>query len=129
MIERPPKIGSSGLLANLSAMLLSSSIGRWVDRHPSRLRTLQSTILIQRTSICLACVGWALLLRGRSDVSGYVQDHTESDEPTGRNSRRKTAMMTCLVILGMVERLSAIGNTLVMERDWVHTYFLSSTVQ
>ena len=34
-------------------------------------------------------------------------------------------MMTGLVVLGMAERLSAVGNTLVMERDWVQASLLS----
>ena len=48
-----------------------------------------------------------------------------SDEPCRGNSWRKTAMMTGLVVLGMAERLSAVGNTLVMERDWVQASLLS----
>jgi hypothetical protein len=42
-----------------------------------------------------------------------------TEELSGDNGWRKTAVMTGLIVLGMVERLSAVGNTLVMERDWV----------
>ena len=113
-------------------MLLSSTIGRWADRHPSRLRTLRSTIFLQRTCICFACIGWAFLIPEQLDGGGMARhDRTRglSDEPSGGNSWRKTAMMTGLVVLGMAERLSAVGNTLVMERDWVQASFLSSPGQ
>ena len=109
-------------------MLLSSTIGRWADRHPSRLRTLQSTIFLQRTCICFACIGWAFLILEQPDGSGMAQhDRTLglSDEPSRGNSWSKTAMMTGLIVLGMAERLFAVDNTLVMERDWVQASFLS----
>jgi hypothetical protein len=42
-----------------------------------------------------------------------------SNEPGKMDRWRRATIMAGLVLLGMVEKLSAIGNTLVMERDWV----------
>lgn len=102
----------SGLLANLSAMALAPWIGRWADRHPSRLRSLQLTIIVQRCSICVACIGWSFLL----NIS-----LTDNDNGSGKgnNSKIRTLTMSFLVFLGMIERVSAVANILVMERDWV----------
>ncbi|RQM07793.1 hypothetical protein DH86_00000675, partial [Scytalidium sp. 3C] len=101
-----------GLLANLSAMALAPWIGRWADRHPSRLRSLQLTIIVQRCSICVACIGWSFLL----NIS-----LTDNDNGSGKgnNSKIRTLTMSFLVFLGMIERVSAVANILVMERDWV----------
>ena len=110
-------------------MLLSSTIGRWADKHPSRLRTLQLTIFLQRTCICFACVGWTFLVLEPSDHSGMAQHDQRLDiggDFVGGNRWKKTAIMTGLVVLGMAERLSAVGNTLVMERDWVHAFSLAT---
>jgi len=49
-----------------------------------------------------------------------------SGESAGGCSWKKTAMMTDLVVPGMAERSSAVGNTLVMEWDWVHASSLPS---
>ena len=99
----------SGLLANLSTMLLTSSIGRWADKHPSRLQTLRLTICVQRVTICLACFGWSFVLSTLSSPGKLGN----------RYSGARTAVMCVLVALGMVERLSAVANNIVIERDWV----------
>ena len=111
-------------------MLLASTIGRWADRHPSRLRTLQLTIFLQRTCICFACFGWTYLVLEQSKGSGMAQHDQMLDISTnlaGGNHWEKTATMTALVVLGMAERLSAVGNTLVMERDWVKAFSLPNS--
>src|SRR5438034_8699028 len=93
-------------------MLLASTIGRWAHRHPSRLRTLQWTIVVQRISICLACIGWSFLVHDNLDGIAKVDGQIPA------------IIMAGLFLLGMVEKLSAIGNKLVMERDWVCTRFI-----
>ena len=112
---------ASGLLANLPAMLFASTIGRWADRHPSRLRTLQLTILVQRASICLACLGWSFLVHDSLDIfpAGIDSMPHINDEPGKIDNGKRATIMAGVILLGMVEKLSAISNKLVMERDWV----------
>ncbi|KAI9855519.1 MAG: hypothetical protein M1813_009747 [Trichoglossum hirsutum] len=107
----------SGLLANLSAMCLSSAVGRWADKHPSRLRTLQTTILLQRLCICLACVGWAFIISVIDNPPLQTLSKGGYDYPR-EVWLVKTAIMAAVIVLGMGERLAAVGNMLVMERDW-----------
>jgi hypothetical protein len=65
----------SGLLANLSAMFLTSSIGRWADKHPSRLQTLRLTICVQWVTICLACFGWSFVLSTSPEDKHHLSSH------------------------------------------------------
>ena len=111
----------SGLLANLPAMLFASTIGRWADRHPSRLRTLQLTILIKRASKCLACLGWSFLVHDSLDIVPARIDSMphKSDKPGKIDNGKRATIMAGVILLGMVEKLCAISNKLVMERDWV----------
>ena len=113
-------------------MLLSSTIGRWADRYSSRLRTLRSIIFLQRTCICFACIGWAFLISEQldnGDITRHDRTRDLSDESGEDNSWKKTVMMIGLVVLEMIERLFAVGNTLMMKRDWIQASFLSSLGQ
>ncbi len=92
-------------------------MGRWADGHPSRLRALQTTILLQRLCIGFASVGWTFMVN--EDAIGgsfgrHVGHNFLSEGWTG-----KFAVMAILQVLDMGERLSAVGNMLIMERDWV----------
>ncbi len=104
---------------NLSTLCLSSTIGRWIDHSSSRLRPLQVTIFLQRTSIFLACMSWA-------SIAAY----TPSSKEIGRNERghesavfnvdgKRATIVIVVIIVGMVESLCAVGNNITMERDWV----------
>lgn len=92
-----------GVLTNLSALLLSPAIGRWVDSNASRFHTMKLTIIVQRVSIIVGCVLWAILFSPRTF------------------STDKEILICLLIGLGIVERICAVGNNLVMERDWTPT--------
>lgn len=65
---------------------------------------MKITIVLQRVSIIVGCVLWSLLL--------------SSPAPS------KDLVVAILIGLGFIERLCAVGNNLVMERDWVPTIML-----
>jgi iron-regulated transporter 1 len=101
-------------------------VGRWCDTHPSRLQTLRITIFLQRICVVFACLGWFFIV-GEEFLSGGL--FSVMPVPASRkggqagildgNWLAKAAIMAVVMILGIGERLSAVGNMIVMERDWV----------
>lgn len=114
-----------GIITTIATLVLSSSVGRWCDTHPSRLQTLRITIFLQRTCVVLACLGWFFIV-GEEFLGGGFLSVVQA--PTGKGSQggildgnrlAKAAVMVAVMVLGIGERLSAVGNMIVMERDWV----------
>ncbi|KAI1776682.1 Ferroporti-1 [Hypoxylon cercidicola] len=101
------------IIVYFAMILFSSSVGRWVEQSPDRLRTLLSTILCNRGSVVLGSFFWILVLSQRD----LVGDETRFVLPP--NAALKGAGFAVAVTLGIVERLSASGNLISMERDWV----------
>lgn len=117
-----------GLSANLAALLFSPAVGRWCNAHPSRLRTLQVSIVVQRVCICIACLGWALIVQKEGVDNQHWELKTVDDGVRLKGGTwKKAAILGVLLLLGMLEKLSAIGNLLVMERDWVPCLATSTT--
>lgn len=108
------------MLTNGVTLLLSPAIGSWVDRNASRFGTMRMTIVVQRACIVAGCVLWMLLF-----LSPHQQtvDGSASQEATLRlgSYLSKTVIIGILMLFGIVERMCAVGNNLVMERDWVPT--------
>ncbi|KAK3692073.1 Ferroporti-1 [Podospora appendiculata] len=104
-----------GILTNGATLLLSPAIGRWVDRNASRFHTIKTTILVQRAAIVAGCLLWILLFSTQALLAGHSPSQARLDYQC------KTAIVAVLMLLGIVERVCAVGNMLVMERDWVPT--------
>ena len=51
-----------GITTSLGIIVFASSLGRWVDRAPSRLRTLLTTVSVNRVVVIAACVCWAAII-------------------------------------------------------------------
>ncbi|KAH8148556.1 uncharacterized protein LAJ45_07267 [Morchella importuna] len=115
-----------GIITTIATLALSASVGRWCDTHPSRLQTLRITIFLQRTCVVLACLGWFFIV-GEEFLGGGL--FSVMPVPASRkggqagildgNWLAKAAIMAVVMTLGIGERLSAVGNMIVMERDWV----------
>lgn len=90
---------SSGIAETLCVLLFSSALGRWVDRSP-RLPALLLTININRITILISCLTWMITLSLSQTTPLHI-------------------FFSVALILGMIEKLSRITNTLSMERDWV----------
>lgn len=103
------------IIVYFAMILFSSSVGHWVERSPDRLRTLLSTILCNRGSVILGSFFWILILSQRD----LVGDEATFVLPS--NAFLKGAGFAVAVTFGIVERLSASGNLISMERDWVVT--------
>ncbi|KAK6958167.1 hypothetical protein Daesc_000962 [Daldinia eschscholtzii] len=105
----------SMIIVYFAMILFSSSVGQWVQRSPSRLRTLLSTIICNRGSVILGSFFWILIL-SQEDLVGQ---ETAFVLPT--NAILKGIGFAVAVTFGIIERLSASGNLISMERDWVVT--------
>ncbi|KAI1422256.1 Ferroportin1-domain-containing protein [Xylaria sp. FL1777] len=108
------------IIISTALILLSSSVGHWVERSPDRLRTLMSTICCNRVSVILGSFFWLLIL---SQENLLTTSDTPATAPPRfalpRNDTLKGIIFAVAVAFGVVERLSASGNLISMERDWV----------
>ncbi|KAI0429390.1 Ferroportin1-domain-containing protein [Xylaria sp. FL1042] len=102
-------------------ILLSSSVGHWVERSPDRLRTLISTICCNRVSVILGSFVWLLILSQENLLTDDTPDAAPPRFALPRNDTLKGITFAVAVAFGIVERLSASGNLISMERDWVVT--------
>ncbi|KAI1398751.1 Ferroporti-1 [Hypoxylon fuscum] len=103
------------IIVYFAMILFSGSVGRWVEHSPSRLRTLLSTIICNRSSVIFGSFFWILIL-SQEDLVG-----DEAIFVLPRNTAIKGMGFTVAVMLGIIERLSSSGNLISMERDWVVT--------
>jgi iron-regulated transporter 1 len=110
-------IGSfRGILTNLATLLLSPAIGHWVDQYALRFHTIQVTIILQRVCIIVACVVWIGLFLYS------VPAPPQLPEPVKKGViGQRDLLIAIIMFFGMVERMCAVGNQFVMERDWVPT--------
>ena len=99
---------------------MSSWIGNWIDRAPSRLKPLLLTITINRATVILACGVWIWIV---NDNTLGTQLERPAERSTNIPSSPPTVLQVGLfaiaVSLGVLEKISGVGNILSMERDWV----------
>ncbi|ORY62293.1 Ferroporti-1 [Pseudomassariella vexata] len=96
-------------------ILFSSVVGRWVQKSPNRLRTLLATIFVNRASVLAGAFFWLLIL-SQEDLIG-----SEGRFSLAKNDTLKHILFVVAMSFGIIERLSASGNLISMERDWVVT--------
>jgi len=103
--------------------MFASSIGRWVDYSPSRLRTLLTTISVNRTVIIVSCSLWLMIVGNEAPGtdSPAGSDSGLSDSHSTKSSGMKGAIYIIIIGLGVLERLSRLANFFSVERDWVPT--------
>ncbi|KAI5919247.1 Ferroportin1-domain-containing protein [Camillea tinctor] len=103
------------VIVYFAMILFSSYVGHWVERSPNRLRTLLSTIVCNRSSVIAGSFFWLLIL-SQEDLVG-----PDAVFVMPKNYVLKGAGFAVAMTLGIIERLSASGNLISMERDWVVT--------
>jgi iron-regulated transporter 1 len=102
----------------LASICLSSSVGRWVDNAPDRLKTLLTTVTINRIAVICASVLWVFIVVPNG-AGG--EGHGSEISDVAFDEIVKVGLFVLILGLGVLEGLSASGNTLSMERDWVMT--------
>ncbi|TVY44297.1 Solute carrier family 40 member [Lachnellula subtilissima] len=100
-----------GLASTISALLCSSAVGSWIDKSPSRLRTLLITICVNHTAMVAAYLCWIF----------WPMDPDDSSQLKGTpfSDLAKGMLFGGILFLDIVHDLSAIGYRLCLERDWV----------
>lgn len=104
-------------MRTLSSILLSSTVGRYIDHAPNRLKTLLDTITANRASVLVASVFWLLIVQetqNGGEASPSLSDGNISPFLKG-------IVFSLILTLGVIETLSGNANMLSMERDWVLT--------
>lgn len=109
------------IIIYLAMIVLSSSVGHWVEQSPNRLRTLISTICCNRASVILGSFFWLLILSQENLLTGETPTVALRRFMLPRNDVLKGILFAIAVTFGIIERLSASGNLISMERDWVVT--------
>ncbi|KAJ8058287.1 hypothetical protein OCU04_012481 [Sclerotinia nivalis] len=107
-----------GIVRTLASICFSSSVGRWVDKSPDRLKTLLTTITINRIAVICASTLWFFVVEPESGSNEGMSPGLTIENMTVRNAV-KIAMFALILGFGILEGLSANGNMLSMERDWV----------
>ena len=115
---------SSGITTHIAVVLFASSLGRWIDGAPSRLRTLVATFSINRLAVILACLCWAIILpapRRKDDEQAELDYRSKPTNITPSNplGGLELAVFLMILALGIIERLSRLANLVSIERDWV----------
>lgn len=72
------------------------------------------TIIINRTTVLACCILWMALVNDGSDADFSTTFIFRTSSTVQRH-----LVFAILVLIGIVERLSGIANTFIMERDWV----------
>ncbi|KAH9212610.1 hypothetical protein DL95DRAFT_436686 [Leptodontidium sp. 2 PMI_412] len=109
-----------GIVRTLASICFSSMVGRWVDQNPNRLKTLLGTISANRFAVISASILWFFIVAANSSPPSLTPSNYETiGIPT--HPLLKGGIFTLILLLGILECLSASGNMLSMERDWVIT--------
>ncbi|KAI1116791.1 Ferroportin1-domain-containing protein [Nemania sp. NC0429] len=109
------------IIVYLAMIVLSSSVGHWVERSPNRLQTLLSTICCNRASVILGSFIWLLILSQENLLTTETPEVAPRRFSLPQNDVLKGILFAVAIAFGIVERLSASGNLISMERDWVVT--------
>lgn len=120
----------SGITTNLAIIVFASSLGRWVDHAPSRLRTLLTTVSVNRIVVIAACVCWAFIIAKdtQEDVAASIESAIEIEDARPLKLHQwKDAIFLLILGLGILERLSRLANLVSIERDWVPTMVAAGT--
>ncbi|KAF4630247.1 hypothetical protein G7Y89_g7893 [Cudoniella acicularis] len=108
-----------GIVRTLASICFASTVGRWVDKAPHRLKTLSSTITVNRVAVICASILWFFIVEpGKSDNGAHLESGFRGPPIT---NVVKDGMFALILFLGILETLSASGNMLSMERDFIVT--------
>jgi iron-regulated transporter 1 len=106
-----------GIVRTLASICFASIVGRWVDHAPHRLKTLSSTITVNRISVIATSALWFFIV-GTGNGTQAPLDNAALLAPS-IVSAIKGVVFALILFLGIFETLSASGNMLSMERDFV----------
>lgn len=101
-----------GLTTTLAALILSNQIGNWINIL-SRLNTYRTTLLAQKISIVVSTVlFYYLLVLNNSNIDSNVNNNG------GTLHGSSNGLYAVITVLGCTLKLSFIGNSIAIEKDW-----------
>jgi iron-regulated transporter 1 len=93
------------LARGAAAIAFSPSLGAWIDRG-DRLNVVRASIIGQRVAVAGSC---GILLALENGRDGTMRAGTDGQK----------GLFALVVLLGCVEKLCSVMNTVAVERDWV----------
>ena len=107
-------------------IVFASSLGRWIDEASSRIKTLLTTITVNRIAAGLAYTCWLFVLNDGRNKHGEEVTPATSSTTAGavQVSPWRAFALSAFLALSIIERLSRLANLLCIERDWVPTIAL-----
>ncbi|KAE8453801.1 hypothetical protein EG329_009313 [Mollisiaceae sp. DMI_Dod_QoI] len=108
-----------GTVRTLASICFTSMVGRWVDHNSNRLKTLISTISVNRVAVISASVLWFFIVEPTTGTIDSTYGSVYAGLPFPE--LLKGGIFALILMLGILEILSGQGNMLSMERDWVVT--------
>jgi iron-regulated transporter 1 len=103
-----------GVTSTVSALVCASAVGSWIDRAPTRLPPLLITISSNHGAVIAGYLCWLIWPL----MAGYEGDSTAQTQ-TPFSSLSKGFLFGFILLLDVLQHLSALGNKLSVERDWV----------
>ncbi|KAK3804808.1 MAG: hypothetical protein JOS17DRAFT_797906 [Linnemannia elongata] len=100
-----------GLTTTLAALILSNQIGNWINIL-SRLNIYRTTLLVQKISIVVSTVLFHYLLILNNNIDGNV------NKSSGTLHGSSNGLYAVIIVLGCTLKLSFIGNSIAIEKDW-----------
>jgi iron-regulated transporter 1 len=82
---------------------------------------MKVTIVVQRASIVLGCMLWMLLFWSPLAAAKHPEAGAHTIPASVVQYVSKDMIIAFIIFLAVIERMCAVGNNLVMERDWVPT--------
>jgi iron-regulated transporter 1 len=107
-----------GLTTTLAALVLSNQIGNWINIL-SRLNTFRVTLVMQKISIVVSTVLFHYLLLPSQHNHSDNSDNSNGDSSL-QKSTTSALLYAVIIVLGCTLKLSFIGNSIAIEKDWAY---------
>ncbi|CAL3967679.1 unnamed protein product [Diplocarpon coronariae] len=92
-----------GIVATLSSIVFSSSVGAWIDRSSNQATPFLTSVCVNHGAIVLAYLAWMFW-------PALVDDGSAST---------RNVLFGAIIVLDVIQNLSATANSLSLGRDWI----------
>lgn len=95
-----------GLINCISTIIFGASVGNWID-STTRLRAAKTFLVIQNSSVALACVVLASYFNWKDQLLDYM----------GESGTILVAVLA--IVISIISTLASMGSKIVVEKDWI----------
>ncbi|KAI9834818.1 MAG: hypothetical protein M1838_005462 [Thelocarpon superellum] len=120
-----------GVSVALASVCFSATLWAWIDRSPSRLRSLSCSIGAHRCTSLAAYAVWLYILDDPIALDHLRQLWRPFDliQPDAAERTIKQALFGPLLLLGSLEALSSVANRISIDKEWLPALAPSSAVR